>query len=274
MSEQFWDAIAPSEELDLDDQAINRELRWRTIERHLDQVESVLDVGGATGAFSVQLAKRGFRVTHFDLSAAMLECARTRASAEGVTLELVQGDAADLSRFADRQFDLVLNMDGAISFAGERAAQVIAESCRVTGKTLIVTVSNQACMVPTWIKYSIKAANRILPAVHEMMRTGSWDKDQFSENALIYPSVCGIAKLKAFTAAELTALLQASGMAVASSRGLGSLTHLLMPHGSPPIPTKELVELCEAYDTTVLPGGPGSFRRAGLLAVAHSEHRG
>jgi hypothetical protein len=60
-------------------------------------------------------------------------------------------------------------------------------------------------------------------------------------------------------------------MTIASSRGLGSLTHLLMPHGSPAIPTHELVDLCEAYDTNVLPDGPGSFRRAGLLAVAHPQ---
>lgn len=269
MSSTFWDALAPLEEVDLDDERMNRELRWREIARHLDRVESVLEVGGGTGAFSIALAKQGLRVTHLDLSAQMLERARARAQAESVTLDFVQGDAADLSRFPDAAFDLVLAMDGAISFSGELAPRVVAEACRVTGRTLIATVSNKACMVPTWIKYSMHAAQRILPAVHEMMRTGSWHKDQFPENALLYPATCDIEALKAYTPDELAELLRANGMTVADVRSVGSLTHLLLPHGSPSVPDADLVELCDAYDRFVLPSGPGSFRRAGLLAVAH-----
>lgn len=49
-----------------------------------------------------------------------------------------------------------------------------------------------------------------------------------------------------------------------------------MPHGDagrfakelPAESLQELVLLCQTYDTDVLPAGPGSFRRAGLLAVA------
>lgn len=269
MSEQFWDGLAPLEEVDLDDERINRALRWREIERQLDGVATVLELGGGTGAFSTALAKRGLRVTHFDLSPKMLERAEARARAEGVVLDLVHGDAVDLSRFADASFDLVLAMDGVISFSGERAPHVVAEACRVTRRTLLATVSSKACMVPTWIKYSVRAAQRILPAVHEMIRSGSWHKDQFPDNALIYPRVCDIETLKAFDPDELRALLLANGMTVDTVRSIGSLTHLLLPHGSPAVPDADLVELCETYDRTVLPAGPGSFRRAGLLAVAH-----
>jgi SAM-dependent methyltransferase len=264
---EFWDAIAPVEERDFDDEAVNRALRWRHIERHLAGVETVLDVGGATGAFSIELARRGLRVTHVDISTEMLE--RARAKAADLTLDFVHADARDLSQFADRQFDLVLNMDGAISFAGEHATDVIAESCRVTKRTLIATVSNQACMVPTWIKYSVKACGRILPAVHEMMRSGRWHKDQFADNALIYPSVCNIVAFKAFVPGELAGELARGGLAVERVGGIGSLTHLLLPHGELAIPSDELVELCETYDLDVLPAGPGSFRRAGLIAIAN-----
>ena len=57
MSDPFWDAMAPNEELDRDDEAINRALRWRVIEQHL--------------------------VTHVDGSA-MLAQAATRAAAEAL----------------------------------------------------------------------------------------------------------------------------------------------------------------------------------------------
>ena len=42
---EFWNRIAPREEVDLDDEFINRQLRWREIERNLDGVETILDIG-------------------------------------------------------------------------------------------------------------------------------------------------------------------------------------------------------------------------------------
>ena len=43
---QWWNAKAPKEERDLADEDINRALRWREIERHLADIETVLCVGG------------------------------------------------------------------------------------------------------------------------------------------------------------------------------------------------------------------------------------
>ena len=73
---RWWDAKAPKEERDRADEAINRALRWRELERQLDGVRTILDVGGGTGAFSIPLARRGFEVTHLDLSPAMLALAQ------------------------------------------------------------------------------------------------------------------------------------------------------------------------------------------------------
>lgn len=73
---QWWDAKAPHEDTDRADERINRGLRWLEIEPHLHGTRTILDVGGATGAFSIPLAKRGFRGTHLDLSPEMLAVAR------------------------------------------------------------------------------------------------------------------------------------------------------------------------------------------------------
>src|SRR5512136_186295 len=109
---QWWDAKAPAEERDSNDMVINRLLRWREIERNLKGVKTILDVGGGTGAFSIPLARRGYQVTHLDFSTTMLQIARQKAQ-ELKGIDFVEGNAADLSRFADSSFDLVLNMDGA-----------------------------------------------------------------------------------------------------------------------------------------------------------------
>lgn len=270
---QWWDAKASREEVDTADEAINRALRWREIERHLDGVHAVLDVGGGTGAFSIPLAQRGFAVTHVDFSPAMLDIARRKA--QGLTnIRFVEANAIDLSHFADRAFDLVLNMDGAISFCGQEAERSILESVRLTRRRLIMTVSHRAWMVPVWTTSSVEVSGRLLPSVWSMLDHGEW-RQESSEDAVLangltqnYLGVC-----KAFLPGELREVLERGGMRVLRLGGLGSLAGLC---GEPTIGRVskdeallgEFLDLCERFDREIMPDGPGTRQRAGLIAVA------
>ncbi len=80
---RWWDEKAPKEERVGADQPMNRTLRWREIDRRLDGVKTILDVGAATGAFSIPLAQRGFEVTHFDLSTEAIAIAPKKAAGLG-----------------------------------------------------------------------------------------------------------------------------------------------------------------------------------------------
>lgn len=66
----------------------------------------VLDYGCGHGMAAVVLARRGARVTAFDLSHAYLAEARARAEANGVAVAFVQADGERLP-FADGSFDSV-----------------------------------------------------------------------------------------------------------------------------------------------------------------------
>ena len=66
----------------------------------------VLDYGCGHGMAAVVLARRGGRVTAFDLSAGYLIEARRRARANGVAVDFVQADGERLP-FADGSFDRV-----------------------------------------------------------------------------------------------------------------------------------------------------------------------
>lgn len=271
---QWWNAKAPQEEHDTADEAINRALRWREIERHLQGVETILDIGAGTGAFSIPLAKKGLSVTHLDFSPSMLKIASQKAS-HLKNITFVKGNAVDLSPFPDCSFDLVLNMDGAISFCGPQAERAIRECSRVTRKTLIITVSHKAWMVPLWVKTSLAVAGRILPAVYTMVNEGTWDQEQFPENVTLSKGCTQdyFAPFRAFLPGELRELLERAGMRVVRVGGLGSLANLCGKETiekvlKDEIPFQEYLTLCEQVDRELLPEGPGTNQRAGLIAVA------
>jgi ubiquinone/menaquinone biosynthesis C-methylase UbiE len=265
----WWDSKAAREGTDLADEKINRLLRWRIIERYLKNVQTILEVGGGTGAFSIPLARRGYKVTHLDFSPVMVDTARQNAK-DVPNIEFVVANAVDLGAFDDRSIDLVLNMDGAVSFCGSAAEQAIAESCRVTKRTAIFTVSNRVWMIPLWVSESIKQTGTITPAVQEMMQRGFWHTEQYPENSRLVSGY--IATLRAFLPEELRRCIESTGLSVAELHALGSLANLSpdilsICLGNPAL-LQEFLDLCEEYDTRVDPGGPGTKERSGLLAVA------
>ncbi len=93
----------------------------------------LLDCGGGPGRYAVELARRGYRVTLFDLSEGNLALARVKAAEAGVALEAVeQGTALDLSRYPEGAFDAVLLM-GPLYHLLARAdrVQAVCEATRV-----------------------------------------------------------------------------------------------------------------------------------------------
>ncbi|MGH7498756.1 MAG: class I SAM-dependent methyltransferase [Gemmatimonadales bacterium] len=89
----------------------------------------VLDVACGTGNLSIPAARRGAEVTGVDIAANLLEQARARAAAEGLSAEFDEGDAEQMS-YRDSYFDLTMTMFGAM-FA-PRPERTAAELLRVT----------------------------------------------------------------------------------------------------------------------------------------------
>ena len=267
---EWWNTKAGIEEQDRADEAFNRLLRWRVLEKHLQGVNTILDVGAATGAFSIPLAKRGYNVTHVDLATQMLEVARKKT--EGIAnLRFVEANAADLSQFSDQSFDLVLNMDGAISFCGSEAETALSECCRLAKKKLIVTVSNRTWMFPLWAASSLTDLGRFVPAVYAMLEQGEWHYEQFPENMQLSKEYLGA--LKAFLPQELKNSIEQNGLSVLRCGGLGSLINLCGREAAEialkdEVLLEEFLNLCERFDVEMLTGGPGTKQRAGLIAVA------
>jgi cyclopropane fatty-acyl-phospholipid synthase-like methyltransferase len=65
------------------------------VERELggDQAKRILDIACGTGRHAIELTKRGYRVTGFDLSKGQLRLAQEKAAAAGVTVDCQCRDA-------------------------------------------------------------------------------------------------------------------------------------------------------------------------------------
>jgi SAM-dependent methyltransferase len=99
----------------------------------------VLDAATGTGNTAILAAQAGAAVTGFDLTPALLEVARQRASHAGVDVRFVEGDLLAIP-FPDASFEVVLSTFGAFLADDQRACALeLVRVCRPGGR--IVTTA-------------------------------------------------------------------------------------------------------------------------------------
>lgn len=108
----FYNSHTESEHTRLERHQLEYELTWRYLKRYLPEQGSILEIGAATGGYTVELARLGYSVTVVDLSAALLEMCRQRLTEQGLEnqVKLVLADARDLHEVAEIGFDAALLM--------------------------------------------------------------------------------------------------------------------------------------------------------------------
>lgn len=108
----FYNSQVEQEGIRLSRHQLERDLTWRYLKRYLPRQGSILEVGAATGAYTLDLAQLGYTVTAVDMSSALLDTCRERLEATGLAqqVKLVLADARDLSPIGERNFDAALLM--------------------------------------------------------------------------------------------------------------------------------------------------------------------
>ena len=110
----FWESWAPQ---------MFTERRWEMASEEVDAVVRLLDLSPGThvldlccgpGRHSLELARRGFRVTGVDRTAAYLEQARRQAAEEGLDIEFAQADMRAFRR--PDAFDGAINLFTAFGY--------------------------------------------------------------------------------------------------------------------------------------------------------------
>lgn len=108
----FYDDDPEKELARLAQHRLEYDLTWRYLDEYLPPRGSILEVGAAGGRYTVELARRGYRVTAVDLSAALLQKCRENLAAAGLAEQahLLVADARDLGKVMANAFDAALLM--------------------------------------------------------------------------------------------------------------------------------------------------------------------
>ena len=77
------------------------------IEKYLSQGDSILDVGAGAGEYSFYFARNGYKVSALELTDVNIKAFRAKMREED-EIDLIQGNAIDLSAYRDNSFDVVL----------------------------------------------------------------------------------------------------------------------------------------------------------------------
>jgi S-adenosylmethionine-dependent methyltransferase len=109
---RYYDERTEKEDARLERHILERDMTWRYLDKYLPRRGRILEVGCATGAYTIPLAKRGYTVTAVDFSPPEIEVCRQKAKAERVAdnVNCIVADARDLSDITGNDFDAALVM--------------------------------------------------------------------------------------------------------------------------------------------------------------------
>jgi ubiquinone/menaquinone biosynthesis C-methylase UbiE len=262
-SEAYHDHEAPAYDAKYDKvpffTKVYEPVTWDNIRRFLPLLPAqVLDAGGGTGRWTVVLAQMGYEVTLTDISQGMLDVARAKIEATGLSdrVTILHQDIRDMSALAVDSFDLVLAEGDPVSYCEDHTA-AIRELARVAraGAHVIVSVDSRAAALFNLNELDFDTAEALL-------RTGQL-KWRMEDKALVYP-------IHAFTIPELAGLFEANSLRVVRVLGKPVFFNRLRPEVRDQILadeelTRRLVELeCRYGDDPGWAGSGGHIEVTGV----------
>ncbi len=177
---------------------------------------AILDAGGGTGIWSIELARMGYHVVLTDISEGMLGKARKKVSELKLDnqIEIKISNICNMPEFGDNQFAMVLCEGDPLSYCGDHHV-AIKELARVVqpGGIVITSVDNRASAL-NWLRDKDDPA-----AVEQLLETGKVVMPQGREEFRYV--------IHAFTPEELRELFESNGLSVERVIGKLVIAHRL-----------------------------------------------
>lgn len=105
--ESYYNAFDENGRLDSRHGTVEYLTTMRYIRRYVQPGSRVLELGAGTGRYSIALSRAGYRMTAVELIAHNIDVFKSQLT-ETDDIDIRQGNAMDLSAFADETFDAVL----------------------------------------------------------------------------------------------------------------------------------------------------------------------
>ena len=122
------------------------------IDKYLKSGDRILEVGAGTGAYSIFYAEKGYKVDAVELIQSNVDIMREKVT-DNMDINLIQGNALDLSMYQDNTFDVTLVLGPLYHLFKESEVETaINEAIRVTkpnGKIFIAFILFDLTML-TW----------------------------------------------------------------------------------------------------------------------------
>ncbi|MBQ6863529.1 MAG: class I SAM-dependent methyltransferase [Clostridia bacterium] len=136
------------------------------IDKYLFPGAKIIEIGAGTGRYSVALAEKGYDVTAVELVEHNIDIMKKKVKPL-YNITICQGNACDMSCFADESFDIVLLLGPMYHlFTDEDKHKALDEAIRIAKKGGIIFASY--CNNDTTI-YKFFYTNRILPYIDKGM---------------------------------------------------------------------------------------------------------
>lgn len=117
----------------------------RYIQKFLKPGAKILEIGAATGRYSIKLSQMGYEVTAVDLTPKHVEIMKSKTT-NLKNFKCMVADALDLTMFEDKTFDMVLNLGPMYHLFNKKDKnQAIKETLRVTKKNGICMFAYMPC---------------------------------------------------------------------------------------------------------------------------------
>lgn len=111
------------------------------VEKYLKPGDKILEVGAGTGRYSLYYAEKGYEVNAIEYVNHNVKILKSKIK-KGMKIKAEQGDALDLSRFADNTFDVTLVLGPLYHlYTLEDQKKAISEAIRVTKKSGIIMIA-------------------------------------------------------------------------------------------------------------------------------------
>ena len=108
----FYNSDPEREHARLEQHQLEYDLTMRYLVQYLPSRGVIMEVGAATGRYTLELAKRGYLITAVDMSAALIAECRQKIAEQGLDSQVrfFINDARNLSVIGEQDFDAVLLM--------------------------------------------------------------------------------------------------------------------------------------------------------------------